>query len=261
MISSPLVSCTVLTNKRDKRNHVIDTITIHHAAAVKASAADIGRVFANTSREASSNYGIGYNGEIGLYVPEDYRAWTSSSRSNDHRAVTIEVANSSGAPDWKVSDASMNSLIKLCADICKRNNIKKLMWRGDKKLIGQIDKQNMTVHRWFAETNCPGDYLYSKMGEIADRVNELLFEEEINNMDISKFINELTEKQAYQILEKATKHLNSLVPSKYAVDACKKGVSNKIFSDGDGDSIIDYPQAYLKRQEFAVILDRLGLIK
>ena len=104
MISSPLVSCTVLTNKRDKRNHVIDTITIHHAAAVKASAADIGRVFANTSREASSNYGIGYNGEIGLYVPEDYRAWTSSSRSNDHRAVTIEVANSSGAPDWKVSD-------------------------------------------------------------------------------------------------------------------------------------------------------------
>ena len=262
MSNSPLVSFTLISGNKDVRNHVIDTITIHHAAAVKVSAEAIGREFQKKSREASSNYGIGYNGEIGLYVPENYRAWTSSSRSNDHRAVTIEVANSTGDPDWKISDASYNSLIKLCADICVRNGIKKLLWKGDKSLIGKIDQQNMTVHRWFASTSCPGDYLYSKMGQIADDVNKIICKEkEEEPMNVDDFINGLTNKQAYQILEKANKYASTLMPDTYAVDACKKGAEAGIFSDGDKNGLVDSPKAFLKRQEFVVILQRLGLLK
>jgi len=131
-------------------------------------------VFAPTSRQASSNYGVDSKGRIGMYVEEKDRAWTTASRSNDNRAVTIEVANDGGAPNWHVNDKAMNALIKLVADICKRNDIKKLIWKNDKSLIGQVDKQNMTVHRWFANTDCPGEYLMSKQGYIADEVNKLL---------------------------------------------------------------------------------------
>lgn len=261
MSNSSLVNFTLISDNKNIRNHAIDTITIHHAAAVKASAEAIGKEFQKKSREASSNYGIGYNGEIGLYVPEEYRAWTSSSRSNDNRAVTIEVANSSGDPDWKISEASYNSLIKLCADICLRNNIKRLLWKGDKNLIGKIDQQNMTVHRWFASTSCPGDYLYSKMGQIAEDVNKILIQEEIEKMDIDAFIKEISNKQAYQILEKANKYLSTLPADNYAIDACKKGVHTKIFSDGDSNGALDNPKGFLKRQELAVILNRLGLLK
>ena len=84
------------------------------------------------------------------------------------------MANDSGAPDWHVSDKAMASLIALCADICKRNNIKELKWQGNKNLIGQVDKQNMTVHRWFAAKACPGDYLYNKHSDIANKVNAKL---------------------------------------------------------------------------------------
>ncbi len=99
---------------------------------------------------------------------------SSSNAANDHRAVTIEVANDGGAPDWHVSDKAMASLINLVTDICKRNNIKELKWQGNKALIGQIDKQNMTVHRWFAAKACPGDYLYNKHSYIANEVNKAL---------------------------------------------------------------------------------------
>lgn len=157
------------TNGRDK----IDTITIHCMAG-NLSVESCANVFQNPSRQASSNYGIGSDGRIGLYVEEKNRSWCSSNKANDMRAVTIEVANDGGAPDWHVSDKAMNSLIKLCADICRRNNIKELKWLGDKNLIGQIDKQNMTVHRWFAAKACPGDYLYNKHGYIANEVNKLL---------------------------------------------------------------------------------------
>ena len=172
--NSPLVVYTRISpNKTSPRNHEIDTITIHCMAG-NLSVESCGNVFAPESRKASSNYGIDSNGRIGLYVDEKDRSWCSSNAANDNRAVTIEVANDGGAPDWHVSDKAMESLIKLCADICRRNNIKKLLWQGDKNLIGQIDKQNMTVHRWFAAKACPGDYLYSKHGYIADEVNKLL---------------------------------------------------------------------------------------
>lgn len=172
--NSSLVSYTKISpNKTSPRNHVIDTITIHCMAG-NLTVESCGNLFANPSRQASSNYGIGTDGRIALYVDEQDRSWCSSNSANDHRAITIEVANDGGAPEWHVSDKALASLIKLCADICKRNNIKQLMWQGDKSLIGQVNKQNMTVHRWFAAKACPGDYLYNKHGYIADEVNKLL---------------------------------------------------------------------------------------
>lgn len=134
-----------------------------------------GSLFAATSRKASSNYGIGSDGRIGMYVEEKDRSWCTSSASNDNRAVTIEVANDGGqSSGWHVSDAAMNSLILLCADICNRNNIPKLLWEGNPSLIGQVNRQNMTVHRWFSKKDCPGNYLYSKHSYIADEVNKKL---------------------------------------------------------------------------------------
>ena len=170
--NSALISYTKLSpHHSGLRNHEIDTISIHCMAG-NLSVETCGNVFMN--KKASSNYGIGSDGRIALYVEEKNRSWCTSSSSNDNRAVTIEVANDGGAPDWHVSDKAMAALIQLCADICKRNNIKELKWEGNKNLIGQVDKQNMTVHRWFAAKACPGNYLYNKHGYIATEVNKIL---------------------------------------------------------------------------------------
>ena len=162
MSNSSLVSYVKISPyKTVGRTHAIDTITIHCMAG-NLSVETCGNLFQRS--KSSSNYGIGSDGRIAMYVEEKDRSWASSSSSNDNRAVTIEVANDGGAPDWHVSDKAYKSLINLLVDICKRNNIKELKWKGDKKLIGQVDKQNMTVHRWFAAKTCPGDYLYNLQG-------------------------------------------------------------------------------------------------
>ena len=171
--NSPLATVKVLSpNHSGQRTHVIDTITIHCVVG-QCTAKRIGEIFLPESRKASSNYGIGYDGEIGLYVEEKNRSWCSSSESNDQRAITIEVASDTTHP-YAVTDKAYAALIDLVTDICKRNNIKKLLWKGDKSLIGQVDKQNMTVHRWFANKACPGEYLYERHGAIADEVNKRL---------------------------------------------------------------------------------------
>ena len=108
-----------------------------------------------------------------MYVEEKNRSWCTSSSSNDNRAITIEVASDTYEP-YRVNDVAYKSLVKLLVDICKRNKIKKLLWKADKSLIGQVDKQNMTVHRWFANKSCPGDYLYNLHYQIADEVNRQL---------------------------------------------------------------------------------------
>ncbi len=172
--NSPLINyIRISPNKTSPRNHIIDTITIHCMAG-NLSIERCGEVFAPVKRGASSNYGIGSDGRIALYVEEKDRSWCTSSAANDNRAVTIEVANDGGAPDWHVSDKAMSSLISLAADICKRNNIKELKWQADKSLVGQVSRQNMTVHRWFAAKACPGEYLYRNHGYIADEVNKKL---------------------------------------------------------------------------------------
>lgn len=174
MSNSSLVRYTKLSQNCTKpRNQKIDTITIHCVAG-DCTVETIGAIFAPTSRQASSNYGIGSDGRIGMYVEEKDRSWCTSSATNDHRAITIEVSNNGGAPDWPVSDKAYAALLDLVTDICKRNGIKQLLWKGDKSLIGQVDKQNMSVHRWFAAKACPGDFLYNRHGAIAQEVNKRL---------------------------------------------------------------------------------------
>ena len=172
--NSSLATVKIMSpNKNIGRNHTIDTITIHCMAG-NLTAEQCGKTFANPNRDASSNYGVDSNGVIALYVNESDRSWCTSSPSNDNRAITIEVANTQASEPFPISDKAYDALVKLCADICHRNNIPELRWKGDKSLIGQVDKQNMTVHRWFANKSCPGEWLYSHMGQIADDVNKLL---------------------------------------------------------------------------------------
>ena len=175
MSNSSLVDYTLISPfKTSPRNHKIDTITIHCMAG-DFSVETCGNIFQRAGRNASSNYGIGSDGRIGLYVEEKDRSWCSSDRANDMRAITIEVANDGGAATgWHVSDKAMESLINLLVDICKRNDIKELLWKADRKLIGKVALQNMTVHRWFAAKACPGDYLFNKHGWIAETVNSRL---------------------------------------------------------------------------------------
>ena len=171
MSNSSLVKYTKISpNKTSPRDHAIDTITIHCVVG-QVSVERLGEIFAPTSKKASANYGIGSDGRVGMYVEEKDRSWCSSNADNDNRAITIECASDSKYP-YAINDAVYKTLIELCADICKRNNIKELKWRADKSLIGQVDKQNMTVHRWFAKKSCPGQYIYERLGQIAEEVNK-----------------------------------------------------------------------------------------
>ena len=137
MSNSPLVSYTKISpNRYSPRNHAIDTITIHCVVG-QVTVQQLGNVFATRTRRASSNYGIGKDGKVGMYVEEKDGSMCSSSKSNDMRAVTIEVASNVTHP-YAVTSAAYESLIKLVADICKRNNIKRLYWEGNKALIGNI---------------------------------------------------------------------------------------------------------------------------
>ncbi len=174
MSNSRLASYVKLSpNNSGVRMHAIDTVSIHCMAG-NMSIEACGDMFSHAATEASSNYGIGSDGRIALYVEESKRSWATSSWSNDNRAVTIEVANCGGAPDWPVSPAAYKSLINLLVDICKRNNIKELLWSGNKALIGNVSMQNMTVHRWFKNKACPGNYLYGLHTKIAREVNSRL---------------------------------------------------------------------------------------
>lgn len=169
MSNSKLATYTKLSpNCTKPRGGKIRKITIHHMAG-NLSVERCGEIFADKSRQASSNYGVGTDGRIGLYVDEVNRAWTSSNADNDDVAVTIEVANDGGAPDWHVSDKVLMATIDLCADICKRNGIEALNFTGGAS-------GNLTMHKYFTPTACPGPYLESKFPYIAEQVNKRLQE-------------------------------------------------------------------------------------
>jgi len=175
--NSPLVAYTKISpNRSSPRNHCIDRIT-PHCVVGQCSAESLGALFAETSRQASSNYGIDKDGRVGMYCEEKDRSWCSSNRENDHRAITIECASDTKHP-YAMYDAVYNSLIELCADICKRNGKNKLLWFGDKdktlSYAPATDEMVITVHRWFANKSCPGDWLYSRLGDLADKVTVLL---------------------------------------------------------------------------------------
>ena len=172
--NSKLVNYTRISpNRSVNRNHKIDTVSIHCVVG-QCSVEALGSIFASASKEASSNYGIGYDGRVGLYVEEKDRSWCTSSSSNDNRAITIEVASDTYHP-YRVNNTAYKSLIKLLVDICKRNGIKKLVWSTNKsERMNHLNGCNMTVHRDYANKSCPGDYLYNLHGQIAKEVNAQL---------------------------------------------------------------------------------------
>lgn len=154
----------------------IDRIT-PHCVVGQCSVETIGEIFSDKTRKVSSNYGIGYDGRVGMYVPENKRSWCSSSAANDQRAVTIECASYTNKP-YRMNDVVYKTLIKLCVDICKRNSKTVLLWFGDKeKTLAYSPKSNemvLTVHRWFANKSCPGNWLYSRLGSLAATVTKEL---------------------------------------------------------------------------------------
>ena len=175
--NSSLVSCTILSpNHSGQRTHEIDRIT-PHCVVGQATAERIGRIFQTVNRQASCNYGIGKDGRIVLVVEEKNRSWCSSSRENDQRAITIEVASDATAP-YAFTEAAYTGLIALCVDICRRNGKKKLLWLGDKeKTLSYTpapDEMLLSVHRWFANKSCPGNWMYARMGDLASKVTAAL---------------------------------------------------------------------------------------
>lgn len=166
MSNSKLATVHYWTNNKSSRNGTkITSIIIHHMATVNGTALSCYNVW--KSRQGSAHYAISTNGQIGQLVDEKFRAWSAANAAADSKSVTIELANSTGAPSWKVSDKAIEACIKLCVDICQRNGIKKLTYTGNKS-------GNLLMHCWFASTACPGPYLKTKFTYIANEVNRRL---------------------------------------------------------------------------------------
>ena len=196
--NSPLVVYTKFSpNHSGQRTHSIDRIT-PHCVVGQLSAESICGCFTSTSRQASCNYGIGTDGRVSLCVEEKNRSWCSSSNANDQRAVTIECASDMNEP-YAMNSAVYSSLIKLCTDICRRNGKKKLLWLGDKNktlnYVPAADEMVLTVHRWFANKSCPGNWLYARLGDLAAKVTAALGGSSSSGMQASSLKN-LSEAEA-----------------------------------------------------------------
>ena len=275
MSNSPLVDYTLISpNKTSPRNKEIDTVTIHCYVG-QVTVERMGKGFADPNRQASCNYGVAYDGKIGMYCEEKDRSWCSggyklvdgvkvpirvngiSGSDNDHQAITIEVACESTHP-YEVTPAAYEALINLLVDICTRNpKIGRLRWQGDKSLVGKVDQQNMTVHRWFANKACPGDYLYLRHGEIAAEVNRrldnnTLIIDEDDNMDVVRF------KELFDEMRGEFRDNDSASWSKEARDwAVNTGLIN-----GNGKTINGEPNCMwedlLTREQLAMVLYRFA---
>lgn len=181
---SPLATKIILSPNYSVRTSPITKFTPHHVAVADALAEAVAIGFQKPERRASANYIIGVDGTIICCVPEEYMAWTSSSDVNDNQAITVEVCNSTGAPEWKISDAALEALINLGADICRRYNLPGFTWTGDKN-------GTLTIHKMFVATACPGPYLESKMPYIAEEISKRIKEDKtmvykINIDDLKK---------------------------------------------------------------------------
>lgn len=175
--NSPLVAYTKISpNHSGQRTHKIDRIS-PHCVVGQCTAEGLGDWFYKPSTQASSNYGIDKNGRVGMYVEEKNRSWCTSSNANDQRAITIECASDTVEP-YTMYEVVYAKLIDLCTDICKRNGKKKLLWFGDKdKSLSyepKDDEMLITVHRWFANKSCPGNWLYARLGDLAEKVTAQL---------------------------------------------------------------------------------------
>lgn len=259
MSNSKLVVYTKLSPHCTKpRQGRIKGISIHTMAG-PGSVEGCGQVFQTS--EASSHYGIGPDGRIGQYVLEENRAWCCSHKV-DHQVVTIEVSSiQSYQEPYECTEAAFESLIDLCVDICQRNGIKKLIWKEGKQycpaFTGNWAVCNMVPHRYTTDKgkSCPGNYLFGKYGEIAERVNARLKGED-EDMDINKLLSEMTNEQAYELVKKAEIHAATLPDDDWSQ---KEGWWEKARAAGvsDGSS----PVRHMKRNEVVAILGRLGLLK
>lgn len=259
MSNSKLVVYTKLSPHCTKpRQGTIKGISIHTMAG-HGSVEGCGQVFQTS--EASSHYGIGPDGRIGQYVLEENRAWCCSHKV-DHQVVTIEVSSiQSYQEPYECTEAAFESLIDLCVDICQRNGIRELIWKEGKQycpaFTGNWAVCNMVPHRYTTDKgkSCPGNYLFGKYGEIAERVNVRLKGED-EDMDINKLLSEMTNEQAYELVKKAEIHAATLPDDEWSRQegwwekAQEAGVS-------DGSS----PVRHMKRNEVVAILGRLGLLK
>lgn len=254
MSNSPLVSYTRISpNRTIPRSHAIDRVTVHCTDG-QLTAAGLGDTFAPPSRRASCNYGIAKDGSIVLICPEKDRSWCSSSPANDHRAVTIEVSSEHVHP-YKVTDAAYRALLDLLTDICKRNGKNRMIWFGDKaRTLAYTPKAGemvMTVHRWFANKACPGDYLYNLHPQIAAEVNRRLNEKEEPDM---------TEKETKALIEKALKAERETVLAevrKIVKDAVK-GLSVPIVYKDFEDLPKDWGRDAVKKLQDAGVLKGTG---
>jgi len=237
--NSKLVSYTKLSpNHSGQRTHSIDRIT-PHCVVGQLSCESICGCFSSSSRQASCNYGIGKDGRISLCVEEKNRSWCSSSNANDQRAVTIECASDMSEP-YAMNSAVYNSLVKLCVDICKRNGKKKLLWLGskDKSLnyTPKSDEMVLTVHRWFANKSCPGNWLYSRLGELATKVTT-----ELSGSTSSNDKKPLA--QIYRVRKSWSDAKNQLGAYKVLANAKKKADENAGFKVFDASGNVVYPAA------------------
>ena len=259
MSNSKLVVYTKLSPHCTKpRQGKIKGISIHTMAG-PGSVEGCGQVFQTS--EASSHYGIGPDGRIGQYVLEENRAWCCSHKV-DHQVVTIEVSSiQSYEEPYECTAAAFESLINLCVDICQRNGIRELIWKEGKQycpaFTGNWAVCNMVPHRYTTDKgkSCPGNYLFGKYGEIAERVNARLKGED-DDMDINKLLSEMTNEQAYELVKKAEIHAATLPDDDWSQ---KEGWWEKAQEAGvsDGSS----PVRHMKRNEVVAILGRLGLLK
>lgn len=259
MSNSKLVVYTKLSPHCTKpRQGKIKGISIHTMAG-PGSVEGCGQVFQTS--EASSHYGIGPDGRIGQYVLEENRAWCCSHKV-DHEVVTIEVSSiQSYEEPYECTAAAFESLIDLCVDICQRNGIKKLIWKEGKQycpaFTGNWAVCNMVPHRYTTDKgkSCPGNYLFGKYGEIAERVNARLKGED-EDMDINKLLSEMTNEQAYELVKKAEVHAATLPDDDWSK---KEGWWKKAQEVGISDG--SAPVRHMKRNEVMAILGRLGLLK
>lgn len=184
-------------NHSGQRVSAIDRIT-PHCVVGQCTAEGLGDWFSKTSTQASSNYGIDKDGRVGLYVEEKNRSWCTSSNANDQRAVTIECASDTSEPYW-MNEKVYAKLIELCADICRRNGKKKLLWFTDKNkslnYTPKSDEMLITVHRWFANKSCPGNWLYERLGNLASTVTAKIGGGNISSGMQAKEFQNLTEAQ------------------------------------------------------------------
>lgn len=245
-------------NVTKPRHGTIKGVAIHCTAGGKdlpaSTFADLPRfVIPDRDNGASCHYVVGGDGSIAQVCGEENRAWCTSNKI-DHQLVTIEVASDHVAP-YLVNTAAIEALVKLLVDICQRNGIPKLLWKGDKSLIGHWDKQNMVVHRWTSNKACPGDFLYNLHPKIASAVNEILAGKEEEEMDIEKLLKQLTPEMCYSILTEAMNYADTMLEPVWSrtdghwAKATEKGIIN-----GEG------PERPIKRDEVVTILGRLNLL-